>query len=161
MLTQERLKELLHYDPETGIFTRLKRANGRNGNVGDVIGSLNGAGYYIMQIDHVIYLAHRLAWLYVTGAWPAHQIDHKNSIRSDNRFENLRDVTPFENMQNQRKAQKQSACQLLGVHFRSGSWTASIKVLGKSRHLGCYRSPELAHEAYLRAKRELHPGNTL
>lgn len=97
-VSQERLKELLSYNPETGIFTRLSARSGQD--KGSVAGGLNDQGYVKISIDNKIYRAHRLAWLYMTGEWPEDQIDHINNIRSDNRFSNIRQATHSENNRN-------------------------------------------------------------
>ena len=82
-LTQERLKELLHYDPETGYFT-WKISPNNAVKVGSVAGtSMNN--YIRIIIDHKAYLAHRLAFLYMEGYFPEHEVDHINRIRDDNR----------------------------------------------------------------------------
>lgn len=91
MLTAERLRELVHYDPETGVMTRRVALSNRN-KVGQVVGYLNrGDGYLYATVDAKSHAVHRLAWLYVTGAWPEHQVNHKNDKRTDNRFANLLD----------------------------------------------------------------------
>ena len=74
MLTQERLKEVLHYDPETGIFMWLVAPNGRI-RVGMEAGSSHD-GYIGIKVDRILYKAHRLAWFYMTGEWPANDVDH-------------------------------------------------------------------------------------
>jgi len=84
MITQARLKELLNYDPETGIFTRLTYGKG-NFYIGSVAGGRTKNRYIAINLDKKIYLAHRLAHLYMTGEWPKDQIDHINNIRDDNR----------------------------------------------------------------------------
>jgi hypothetical protein len=94
-LTQARLKELLDYNPDTGIFTRKVSRPGFR--VGDVAGSLTERGYIKIGIDGKNYSAHRLAWLYVHGKSPDNCIDHINGVRDDNRISNLRDVTSQEN----------------------------------------------------------------
>src|SRR5690349_15052213 len=100
-LTQQYLKEILHYDPETGVFIwYTSRGHCKAGNVA---GSLN-LGYILIGICNFKYQAHRLAWLYMTGEWPTFEIDHKNGVSSDNRWENLREATRIINGQNRRKA---------------------------------------------------------
>jgi hypothetical protein len=98
-LTQERLKELLHYDPETGIFTNLTQRGG-HAKKGAVAGTKNSIGYVCIRIDYDQYRAHRLAWLYVYGEFPEKFIDHMNEIRDDNRIINLRLATHQENLHN-------------------------------------------------------------
>lgn len=108
-------------------------------------------------------MAHRLAWLYVHGRWPDGLIDHKNGDRADNRFDNLRDVAHRVNMQNLRKAFVSSKTGLLGASpLKDGRFGAFIKRDGKSKNLGTFDTPELAHAAYVAAKRVIHhEGNTL
>ena len=84
-LTAERLREVLDYDPDTGVFTRKVRT-ASSVKVGDVAGSLNGKGYIRIRVDGRLYFAHRLAWLYVHGEWPVDQVDHINGIKNDNRI---------------------------------------------------------------------------
>lgn len=156
-LTQAKLKELLRYEPLTGLFTWLVQKSNRV-CVGGVAGVINDRGYIQIKIDGSAYKAHRLAWLYMTGAWPQLEIDHKNGIRNDNKWRNLRDVTRFINHQNQRKAQRHNKTGFLGVTQRGKHFPATITVNKKSCSLGTYLTPELAHEAYLKAKRELHEG---
>lgn len=97
MLTQARLKELLTYDENTGVFTRIKSVQGSGYRVGN---KPNGTGYLPVCIDYKSYLQHRLAWLYVHGEFPDGHIDHINRVKTDNRLCNLRVVTDFENSQN-------------------------------------------------------------
>lgn len=101
-LTQDRLKELLHYDPETGHFTRLKRVN--NQVAGKVCNSRCSEGYIKIAIDGKRYAAHRLAFFYMTGEWPAESVDHKNLDTSDNSWSNLRECTQSQNLANREKA---------------------------------------------------------
>ncbi len=158
-LTAARLRELFLYDPTTGVMTwRVARQRIR---VGSVAGSANSSGYLLVVVDARQYRVHRLAWLYQTGSWPRFAIDHINGNRSDNRFENLRDVPLSVNSQNQRISQKDKKLgQSLGVgwHVLAGKWIARISVSGKEKHLGLFDTEDAAHEAYLKAKRILHPG---
>ena len=153
-LTAERLREVLQYDPETGVFTRLVDRGGRK--VGVVAGSVTGHGYTSIQIAGVRYLAHRLAFLWMTGEWPIDDVDHINGVAGDNRWSNLRPATRAENMQNQRRAQSNNKLGLLGVCRDGNRFSARIKVDGQRIHLGLFATPEQAHAAYLDAKRRLH-----
>ena len=79
-LTQERLKQLLHYDPETGEFSRVAKGRGYH----KPVNSLYEDGYYRIGVDRRIYMANRLAWLYMTGKWPKEIIDHRDLDKSNN-----------------------------------------------------------------------------
>ena len=162
ILTQERLKELLHYDPNTGNFIWLVRTSNRF-CVGDVAGSLSNKGYKYTQIDGCKYRASRLAWFYMTGEWPKDQVDHFNTIRNDDRWCNLREATNRINAQNKRKAQNNNKTGFLGVspaHDYKG-FIAQITFNGEVQYLGTFDTPELAHKAYLDAKRVMHEGCTI
>jgi hypothetical protein len=99
MITQNRLKQLAHYDPDTGILTwKVKKARAE---AGDVLGSITKSGYMETSIDGLRYYVHRLVWLYVYGEFPVNNIDHINRDRSDNRISNLRDVPQRLNNRNQ------------------------------------------------------------
>lgn len=159
-ISLEHLKQFLHYDPLTGLFTRLVQAG--NQPVGAVVGTKRSNGYIQIQIDGVNYRAHRLAWFYVNGEWPEHDVDHRNTVRDDNHYDNLRPATRKVNLQNQRKAQAHNKVGLLGVRkHRGGKFTAQIKVDEKAIHLGTFNDPMQAHLAYVDAKREKHEGCTL
>lgn len=154
-LTAERLRELLTYAPETGVFKW--NAGGKGRRLDRVAGGLHPTlGYWYIGVDRVKYPSHRVAWLYMTGKWPEHEIDHINGVRSDNRWANLRAATKSQNMQNVRK-QRDRKSQYLGVSRHScDRWVAYITVDGKRKHLGLFRAEKEAYEAHLRAKRELH-----
>jgi hypothetical protein len=158
-LNASRLRELLDYDPATGVFTRRVRTSHRI-KCGDVAGTLRPDGYLKISLLNSGFLAHRLAWLYMTGKWPEHQIDHINGVRHDNRLANLRDVTPTHNQQNQRVAHvRNKSCGMLGVTLTKGNkWQAQISAEGRHKHIGTYATPQEASEAYLTAKRKLHAG---
>lgn len=161
ILTQERLKELLHYNPETGIFIWIVRTGMRN-KVGCVAGTKNPTGYIQIGIDRKFYRVHRLAFLYMTGYCDETKaVDHINGIRDDNRYCNLRLVCALENRQNQKKAQINNKLGFLGVSASRGKIRAIIMSNGKKSYLGYFETPELAHQAYLVAKRELHSSCTI
>jgi hypothetical protein len=158
-LSAQKLRELLNYDPETGIFTR-RIALCNAVKAGDVAGS-NSNGYLALHVAGRRYKAHRLAWMYVYGDWPKSHIDHINGDKADNRITNLRDVDRSTNLQNMRLATKRNSVGLMGVYPVKGRYTSKIMVNGASRYLGCFKTAEEAHAAYLEAKREFHPGCTI
>lgn len=168
-LTAQRLRELVHYDPEVGAFWSLPKSTARLNTAAKcrLIGGVHKAlGYVTIGFGKDRFYAHRLALLYMTGEWPKAEVDHINGDRSDNRFANLRDVDRATNAQNRRSESRKSAAGLLGVTRWIGAggrlkWVATIKTSGQRRYLGVYETPELAHEAYLKAKRDLHGGCTI
>lgn len=100
-LTLERLRECLSYDPDTGRFTR--RISTSTAKAGAIAGSPRGDGYLVISVDNEQYLAHRLAWFYVRGAWPAHHTDHIDLDRQNNALGNLREATASQNVANTRQ----------------------------------------------------------
>lgn len=160
-ISLERLREVLTYDQKTGIFIWNIKMN-RRITIGSIAGSADSrgrnAGRVSIYIDGQRYFAHRLAWLYVHGYMPDGYIDHINGNPADNRISNLRPVTPMGNSQNRRKQQRGYASGLLGAaKGRRGNWVARIRVNRKTVYLGEFKTPELAHTAYVAAKRRLHP----
>lgn len=164
MVTQEAVRRLYRYDPESGLFTRRVKT-GSSTLVGEVVGSPAKSGYLRITVDGVRMLAHRAAWLYVTGKQPPDDIDHIDGDRQNNRLANLRLATRSENMQNERVARSSNKSSgLLGVSFHKGAgrWSAKVrKPGGEPVYLGLHDTPEAAHQAYLKAKRELHPFATI
>jgi hypothetical protein len=158
-LTQKRLKELLHYDPVSGVFTRLTD-NRRGSRVGDIAGSHHHDGYIYIYVDGANYAAHRLAWLYVHGRWPFVDVDHKHGKEAGNGIENLREATEKLNAQNERNARISSKSGLLGAYWSKShkGWCAGITVARRKKWLGVFGTPEEAHAAYVEAKRKLHDG---
>ena len=156
MLTTERLKQLLSYDPETGVFTWA--SNRLPQRIGQRAGSEHNDGYRKIRLDGRDYLEHRLAWLYVHGAFPKFDTDHINGNRCDNRICNLRDVPRATNMHNERKARANGSSGFLGVSWVESrkKWRAKITANGKKKTIGEFNTPEAAHHAYLEAKRVLH-----
>ena len=129
------------------------------------VGSLDRHGYLITRHNGMRLAVHRLVWALHHGRLPVGDIDHINGIKSDNRPVNLREVTHSTNQQNQRKSHVGATSRYLGVHRNKYSqrspWTASITVNGRARYIGCYRTEEEAHSAYLNYKRDLHAGCTI
>jgi hypothetical protein len=156
-LTADRIRAILHYDPETGVFTRL--TNIRQFRAGECAGFLYGRNkcYRAIKIEQRIYHAHRLAWLYVHGRWPADQIDHINGDGRDNRIANLREATNSENAQNKQRPRAGSKTGVLGVSLKGKRFRAILNVCGRQKFLGLFDTPQEAHEAYVKAKRAAHP----
>jgi hypothetical protein len=153
------LHNLLHYDARTGVFSWVVRTSNRV-NVGDVAGFIS-LGYRRIRLQGRVYMAHRLAWFWMTGVWPVFQIDHRNGNKIDNRWSNLREADGYLNSQNLRKSHSDSQTGLLGAHPYRGRFQAQITVGGKQIHLGYFSKPEKAHAVYLKVKREFHPSCTI
>lgn len=160
MLTAKRLREVLYYDPLNGDFVWIKRT-GHRVILGQSAGSLHKTlGYVVIGIDGERYYAHRLAWLYMTGSWPDHEIDHR--IGKSNHWKNLRSASSKLNKENQRAARRDNkSTGLLGAYTYKHGFRSSIQVAGKQIHIGVFDTAEQAHRAYVEAKRELHAGCTL
>jgi hypothetical protein len=151
ILTQERLKEVLRYDPESGQFFWIIKKAVRT-RIGDRAGwTRKRAGYRTILIDGKSYMEHRLAWLYVYGKFPD-LLDHINRDPSCNRIDNLREATQKQNTRN-RKSIKTG---LKGAYWkkRNNKWASSICCDGKQVHLGYFDTAEEAHVAYCVAAKE-------
>jgi hypothetical protein len=163
--TAAQLRELVSYDAGTGQLTALTDSICGKGRIiraaGGALGRLNDQGYLLVMVLGREYRAHRLAWLYANGSWPEGQIDHINGIRADNRLANLRLADQTLNSENLRKARSDNKSGFLGVLPNRKRWAAQIGVDGKQIHIGTFDTPELAHQAYLAAKRKLHAGCTI
>ena len=152
-VTPDFVRARYHYDPSTGkVFRRLPTGELRR------VGHRTKDGYYATRIHHKQFFLHRLAWVLVTGDWPADEIDHVNGDRLDNRLCNLRDVSRRINLENQRNGRRKNAAGFLGVHQAGTRWRAQIGVHGRTIRLGYFDSAEQAAAAYLDAKRRLHAG---
>lgn len=164
-ITQELVRELLDYNPKSGIFTWKKRKNSffnkpidckawNCRNAGKRAGGekTESSGYrrrYI-GIFGVLYYEHRIAWIWMTGCEPPEQIDHINRDATDNRWSNLRASNNPENHRNL----SMSICNKSGItgvswHKPAGKWRARVKVLGVERHLGLYEDIEMARSAVM------------
>src|SRR5580692_7435516 len=145
----DELLGVILYDPETGLFTWIKA---RRHRVGKRAGSRNHDGYRRIHVGGCQRAEHRLAWLYMTGEWPAEDIDHKNRIKDDNRWCNLRLATVTQNQGNSRPR-----AGLKGTtRVRTGKWTAQIQKHGIKLHLGTFNTQEEAHKAYVRRAKKLY-----
>jgi len=156
-ITAERLRELLSYDPVSGVFTN--RVSRCNVCAGAVAGSLSKAnGYIEVGMDGKSYYAHRLAVLYMTGRWPEGYTDHKDGNRANNAWENLRECSASQNGANSRKKKPNgvASSELKGIYFakRDKRWVAEIKVGRKKLSLGYYDTEHEAHAAYVAAAKQ-------
>jgi hypothetical protein len=144
------IKDYLSYDPDTGVFRWVAQPPGRGRNnypVGSVAGCTASSGYRQIKFRGIAYHAAKLAWWWVTGEWTDKEIDHWSHNRADDRFDNLRIATTA---QNQRYRRPWGASGFKGVIFskRERKWRAVIRLDGKNKILGTFRSPEEAAHAY-------------
>ena len=149
-LTRARLRELLHYNEETGEIRWWKRA-GKELCLGNVAGCVR------IRILGRTYRAHQLAWLYMTGRWGRPMIDHRDGDPTNNRWSNLRRATASQNAANSRRPRDNSS-GYKGVFLcrGSGRWRARVGKGGRKIHLGTFDTPEAAHAAYVVAARKLY-----
>lgn len=157
-LTQERLKQVVSFEPTTGVFTRILKA--KRAVIGRELGYKKSNGYIALSIDGQKYFAHRLAWLYVYGEFPKHDVDHIDGDRANNKIENLRDVTRSVNLQNLKAAKSHNkSTGVLGAYLHiSGKFMSRIQVNKKDVYLGLFETAEQAQQAYLTAKQQFHKG---
>ncbi len=155
MLTAERARYLFNYDPNTGIFT-WKNCKHKYRNGTRACGSVASHGYPQIYAG-TVYLAHRVAWLYMTGHWPDSTIDHANGIRTDNRWSNLRLATQTQQNANMAtRADNKSGFKGVSRNRGNKKWRARIAVEGKQLLIGVFDCPVTAHAAYVRAASELY-----
>lgn len=155
-LTAEKLRELLHYDPDTGVFTWQTQVSQRC-PPGSRAGSLTSKGYITIQIDGRTYHAARLAHLYMTGEWPSLFMDHRDRRPENNSWLNLRQATRAQNNQNRGRVSRPARSGAMGVYRQeSGRWKAMIGVSGRYLNLGTFDTVEDASFAYQEAKRQHH-----
>lgn len=156
--SQQELKELLDYDPETGFLTWRKDSASGHKTGGKRAGYPTKRGYRVFSTGQKTYREHRIIWIWVYGYEPKELIDHIDRVPDNNRLKNLRLATPSENVQN-RTVKSHGRSGLLGASYEgyNGRWRALISVNGKRRVLGHYDTAEEAHERYLEEKRKVHP----
>lgn len=149
-------KEFISYDPETGIFTRIK--NSSNVKCGDRADTVDGKlGYRKVKLKGQNFKAHRIAILFITGEMPIGPVDHINGDRSDNRALNLRSCTDAGNAHNAKlRSDNTSGYKGVSFHKQSGKWTARIMHNRVHINIGSYETPDLAYAAYCEKANELH-----
>ena len=155
-ITTADVRAALHYDPDTGVFTWRTghRAGKRAGGIRPVG---NGHRYWTIGLHGRQYYAHRLAWFYMTGNWPADRIDHIDRDGLNNRFANLRECTHAQNLANS-NARKDNTKGVKGVyrtHHRTKPYRAEIQLNGKRHHLGYFATATEASTAYQAEARRL------
>lgn len=161
-LKASEVRALFTYDKDEGIL-RWRNASGRHGRypAGSRAGSPNADGYLQVRVNGQSYRTARLIWLYVTGEWPKHQVDHEDRNPANDKWENLREATQSQNKANSGKYKAEKAsCSLKGVQAvqkrKSIRYRAIATKDGVRRHLGYFDTPEQAHAAHLKASEELH-----
>lgn len=149
MLSLDELKAHIHYNPDTGVFTRLVKTSNRS-LIGAASGGYGAHGYYRVSLLGKRYYAHRLAWFYVHGEWPE-EIDHVNGVRDDNRLSNLRLASRRENCVNApAKLSNTSGFKNVSFNAERNQWMARGRHLGKRKNLGLFDTPEEAYQAWKR-----------
>jgi hypothetical protein len=156
LISGKRLRELLSYDPETGLWEWIvPRPGSRKSREAGTLNKVDG--YRRIMIDGRLYLAHVLAWFWMTGEWPEDEVDHRDTDRANTRWENLRDATHAQNQWNANKRQDNtSGFKGVSYHRPSGKWWARLGVNGKRHSLGLHDTREAAHAAVVRAGEEFH-----
>jgi hypothetical protein len=152
LITQRRLKELLSYDPTTGVFVWIGKRKGHER--GRIAGNIMQRGWRRIKIDGVEYRASSLAWLYVYGKYVT-DLDHQNRRKADDRIDNLRKATRSQQGAN-RAAMPSNKFGLKGVCRVGDKFQAQIKKNYKTMYLGLFKTPEEAHAAYREAAQRLH-----
>lgn len=158
MITRDRLIELTEYDHITGQFHWKKRI-AREGDDPAKVAAWNTRyslkpsgvkthGYIKLSIDDKKYYAHRLVWLLMHGVMPEGLIDHINRNGLDNRYQNLRVATKRENTLNSSKVRKNKTGFTGVVALPYGRFSAQKTIDGIKYHLGCYDTPQEAHQAW-------------
>lgn len=143
--SQQRLRELYDYHPETGKFYAL--TSRRKWKAGRECGAI-ASGYISINVDYVLYRAHRLAWVWMTGEDPGPTLDHINGDGLDNRWCNLRRCDTSQNLSN-KAIQSNNKLGIKGVHStKNGKYRASVQFRGKNMYLGCFNTAEEAKAAY-------------
>jgi hypothetical protein len=157
-ISHKKLLALLHYDPETGIWTWLQgRCAGKRADLNKPPRGYRKVTFWRNaegKQRHVA--AHRLAWFYMTKRWPKKGIDHKDGVTSNNTWINLREADQSQNNANSRPRIGTSELKGVSWHSRKKKWTAQIRFRGITKHLGQFDSAEDAHAVYCAEANRLH-----
>lgn len=152
-LTIEELKANLNYNPSTGLFTRLITRT-FSATQGSLAGCKNKQGYIVIRLNNKLYQAHRLAWFYMTAEWPK-EVDHKDTIRDNNKWENLRNSTHAQNKYNS-KANKNNKSGEKGISLSNDIYRVYIRLPKGKKYLGSFKNLVEAKEAYRIEAEKLH-----
>lgn len=146
----ERIRELIDYDPDTGVFRwKISRAAMK---IGDIAGGIGAAGYWMIGIDLCRLYGHVVAWAHVTGSYPSTFLDHRDTNRLNNRWDNIRPASNQENTWNASlKASNKSGYKGVSWNSKIHKWCAHIRIKGKSTYLGSFTDPAEAGAAYTEA----------
>lgn len=139
-LTQEEVRRLFDYVPETGVVTRKVRTS-TSTKAGEIVGAKDNHGYFTAMVNKKVYKLHRIIYLWMTGFFPDGEMDHINGVRDDNRWCNLRTVSRTDNSKN-KKLYSNNASGFNGVNWYKpyNTWVAKIRINRKDKHLGYYDS---------------------
>ncbi|UFD98382.1 HNH homing endonuclease [Hafnia phage vB_HalM_SPARTY] len=150
------IKDYLSYNPDTGLFTWIKRKPRSPISVGDIAGHKNARGYIEIRFEGTLYLAHRLAFLFMTGSMPDY-VDHEDEDKSNNKWLNLRAATKAQNGHNVGIGSRNTS-GVKGVSFYkpNGKWLAQIVHQGKNYYLGYHEDIETAKMVVINKRAELH-----
>ena len=158
--TADRLRSLLHYNEDTGVFTWLVSI-GHAVSAGDVAGTAHAEGYVVIGVDGHSYLAHRLAWLYMTGEWPKGKLDHKDRVRNHNWWSNIRLATNAQNSINSTRKDRDLPRGVYRHRKRFVALTTRRDLPKRSIRIGSFETAEAAHEAWLAYMIEHHGADYL
>ena len=155
VLTAEHLRRVLLYDPYTGLWKWCQGGKGKPKELVWFPGTVTGPRKYLsIAIDRLAYYVHRLVFLYMTGAWPKHEVDHIDGDQTNNRWDNLREATRSQNKYNT-GIRSHNTTGFRGVYrHEDGKFVARIKIGDKRVNLGSFDTPQQASEAYEEAAKE-------
>lgn len=151
-MQHDRLRELLRYDPDTGHFWWL--VPGRKRRLDQPAGSQRKDRRWVIRVDGVLYLAHQLAWFWMTGQW-VDEIDHENLDPGDNRWVNLREASSSQNKAN-RGPNRRNQLRVKGVYKHGGGYRATVWKDRRRIDCGVHPTVEQAAAAYRKAAVEIH-----
>lgn len=152
VIALEAAQELLRYEPSTGLFFWTAR---RSGVTQGMVAGVRGK-YVRIKINGKSYSASCLAWLFMTGTWPKHEVDHQDTDKHNNRWSNFRPASRAQNMQNSPKQSRPKSSRFKGVYWKKDAarWEAVIGIAGRQRYLGRFEREEDAHAAYVAAAKK-------